>query len=322
MAAIARDCILERTLMVSEVELTQEFEAELIRQGLLGGLCHLLIKQGSATPKVLAWARQHYREQFFQAASFHALLEKLNQELAIRGVRVILLKGAHLSLTHYPVLGTRHLSDIDVYLPVKSSLADVQAALSACGLKPPQSLGTWQDDLGRQIDLHVPEDEIVEARVMSLERAAERSLPLAGYSHLNGLQEEDLAAYVSLHALKHGFCKLAWIWDIHRLNLTPSNQVLPTRASAYVLYVLNQEFGLGGAVPTLSWWERKMLRRVVQYPYSGLGQMMLSLAMKTRTQTLIFLARSALFDNFGNRKTFNLKGLRAKIRNIMTALRG
>jgi hypothetical protein len=323
MKVLARECILELPVSISIAELTVEFEAELIRQGLLGGICHLLITQAGAVElpeEILEWARGHFRGQFFQAASFHALLKKLDQGLARRGIYVLLLKGAHLSVSHYPVLGTRHLSDVDIYVPDRNWSDMVAAVLAECGLTPPSGLGTWQDELGRQVDVHTPDDEIVEAGLMDLRLAVERSELLPGYSHLKGMGHEDLTTYVSLHALKHGFCKLGWLWDLERLDATRSGTPLPPRARAYIAYVMNEAFRLGGERPRLSWWERALLRRMLKHPYSGLGQVMLSLAMKSRVQMLVFLIRSALFDNFGNRKSFRLKGLRAKVRNIFTAL--
>lgn len=322
MGGLVRECILSLPIRVAADELDHDFEMELIRHGLLGGVCHALVTQATSDPVVLKWAKQRYRDQFFQAAGFQALLARLDRELAARNVSVLLLKGAHLFLTHYATVGTRHLSDIDLYIPDQASQPAVEQALSACGLRPPETMGSWQDDQGRVVDVHSSTDESVEGQLLDFSSVYQRSVGLPGYSHLRGMHGDDLAAYVALHALKHGFCKLSWLWDLQLLDASRPNPSLSGRARSYIGYIMNHYYRLGGQVPPISWLERLLIKRMLASPYSGLGQVMLSLAMNNPLKTTIFLFRSALFNNYANRKTLHLKGLRQKVRNILSALWG
>lgn len=158
-------------------------------------------------------------------------LDHLAQDLAVASERALVLKGVSFLRTIYSHrVGARPMSDVDLLVSPRG-LQVADEALRARGYEPhPGNPRLMTRPLGQArvfFDLHTPEALTGADRVTSLANAFHldpaamwsRALPLDSEADpLWRPSDEDLLIHAVLHALKHGFSRLIWLFDIALLR--------------------------------------------------------------------------------------------------------
>ncbi len=232
------------------------------------------------------------------AALLHAhALARIGRALSSAGLDALLVKGAALAITVYPLPAARPMADLD--LLVRPGERDrVVAALVAggCRARPPPGRAHSAAMLGETaltlaagamvelVEVHTSLDKIVE-RPVDMGAVFARAAPAPGLPGLLVPAAEDHALLIALHAAGHGFAHPAAFLDLELLLRGGLDaRALVERARAWrltgVMYAMLAAMrGLGAASVTGELQaafapgplRRALLERAAEAPAAGLG---------------------------------------------------
>jgi hypothetical protein len=180
-------------------------------------------------------------------------LERLVQELDVRGIPCLLTKGEALATGLYPTPGTRARSDIDLFIRIADILA-VRNLVQTMGYRvyPPifkshQFTVMRQDDPagGIRFDIHwrILNDPRY-ARSLSFEEAFANSVEVPDLAPARMLCSEDALLLACMHrfgSVRHDPDRLIWITDIHALVSSMNSETLARCAAKAVEKNLQRE---------------------------------------------------------------------------------
>ncbi|MBI3667919.1 MAG: nucleotidyltransferase family protein [Acidobacteria bacterium] len=196
------------------------------KHGVAAVLYHYLTQLAIALPpEVETGVKQQLTAEWLAQLRMRAALEEALQALEAGGVRAVNLKGPVLAERLYEEPSLRPCSDID-FLVALADLDRATAALEAIGYQGPEWLlarydreNTHHTHLYRAdappLELHfraitafgaiVPAEELL-SRAMLYRTAAGRDVWV--------LSPEDEAFYLALHATRHLFLNVFWLYDL------------------------------------------------------------------------------------------------------------
>lgn len=237
-----------------------------------------LLRHGHSDTVFVEAARERYKHLFFEYAQYQALLGKIHEGLARTGAQVLLLKGAALNRYLYAP-GLRHVSDVDLFA-VGDNRARLEAVLVDLGFRPSTEFSIYVRDDGLCVDLHGPSfGRAEEALGLTADRLYERTQTDQDWPQFRLLAPADELAYLAVHALKHSYERLVWLWDIwlaeRRLGPVVGRSPALARALQCAHYAASD--ALGEPLPSRpGWFERRLLRAMVRGRRQPLGQLMLA----------------------------------------------
>lgn len=205
-----------------------------MRQGIAPILAVAGVPDAAGT---LAAARRR-TEMGWQAAAVH--LERCVSALQGGGIRVLVLKGAALALSHYGDPSLRPMGDLDLLVAPEQWTAAARAleALDWTGEDPAEHGGAFWGPGGVRLELHGALTTCPSLFPLAFEDLYARSMPLGGGLAGRRLGAEDTIVHLGLHcAFQHGFhARLGQYVDFERVLAGPYDRgsllALCTRARA------------------------------------------------------------------------------------------
>ncbi len=196
------------------------------RHGVEGILYHQLVKSNwRPSPAVKGGAEQHLAIERIRYSLLRRLLDEVLQTLDAAGVRVAALKGPLLAERIYPHPSLRPSIDLDL-LVASGDFERATRALKAIGYQTEEGPSArYHRKHHHHIHLTRPQPPPVELhfRAFTGFGAAVASEPLLSraspYPTATSpgawvLSPEDEVLYLSLHAARHLFLRLAWLYDL------------------------------------------------------------------------------------------------------------
>ncbi len=159
-------------------------------------------------------APERLQVEFGLAARMLGQLEEVDRAFSDAALEAVVLKGGSYHPAVYPVLGTRPVSDLDIWVP-SGQLCQAEQVLLAMGYRGARP-NFWRE--GSAVDLHTcPLNQL--GRVFRPEPSwwAVRQ-PLEPWRALRRLPHEEALVLSALHGLKHAFGRLVWLLDVALLR--------------------------------------------------------------------------------------------------------
>ncbi|TYS60092.1 nucleotidyltransferase family protein [Sutcliffiella horikoshii] len=179
---------------------------------------------------VLRYLKAIYQQNTFQMMHLTAEMNLLNQQFLKKNIRTIFLKGPVLGQELYGDISLRTSCDLDVLIPLEN-LGDAEALLIQLGYEKDDYietiLGDWtwrhhhvtyfHREKGVKCELHwrLNPGPSFEPGFNDLWNRKKKSSLLDGSVYLLG--KEDLFFFLATHGARHGWSRLRWLVDIHRL---------------------------------------------------------------------------------------------------------
>jgi Uncharacterised nucleotidyltransferase len=181
-------------------------------------------------------ARKALAMAYFEAVSVslvqQSVRERLCRRLAVRGIRVLLMKGAALAFTCYEDPATRPMVDLDV-LVHRSQLAEAGQCLEeegfgpifgslATALRSPWGeLGYTHPKTGAWVELHWEFSALGRAQKRALAEIWSEARPLGGEASGLAMRAGHTIPFLCAHMIqRHQATRLLWLYDLHRVLLT------------------------------------------------------------------------------------------------------
>ena len=291
-----------------------ELLSQVQREELEGLLYHCCISNELQVSQLDLLGRRYRRTARKNTIALQELGGVLEQ-LKGKGLELIVLPGASL-LPLYPDSGCRPMDDVDLLAP-PGGLRQLRAELRDLGF----SNSPRHEDLmvrgSTVFDLH---DDVVNCARISTRRHAgwmderavwERSMvsTVEGIKILT-LCHEDTVLYTVLHALRHGYSRITWFFDLHFLLQESINwEALMSRARGfhlarpllYCLYFARRQLSFE-LPPSADEWvesfafrpgEKVIMRRALEDRGEGeWGDLLWSFNVTGQTARLLFLAQT------------------------------
>jgi hypothetical protein len=186
------------------------------QEGLQGLFAHQLSTQAPdiARPDIL----EKFQLEFGHSARALGQLQEVDQALQQVGLEAVVFKGGSFHPQVYPTLGTRPVSDLDLWVQPKQLPQIEDTLVSLKYQRLPGVCINFHRDNGQAIDLHT--DPLSQfRRVFPLSRAWwESRQPLGTLKAIRQLPLEEALIVTALHGLKHAFRRLMWLLDVALLR--------------------------------------------------------------------------------------------------------
>ncbi|MBN1127982.1 MAG: nucleotidyltransferase family protein [Chitinispirillaceae bacterium] len=275
-------------------------------------LIYPFVKNHPAIPgQTIRRIRREYERALMHRDLALQTLETLKDGLCATG-RVVLIQGLA-ALEHlYPEPWARAMGDIDLYLPDGNDTA-VHALLRERGFEPCGGYGQVWARRGIVIDLHVDfwgADRIAARALLTqgvpVDLVPSRTMP--GYL----VPAASCASFhAAFHALKHGFARKRWLFDLLMYFRAGHLRVAPGCPHSFIVPIALDRLAASGLITTeeradvdapLPGTRRRMLDRVLRNgDRVGRGELALALACPTWGATVRYLMGSF----FPPRQTLN-----------------
>jgi len=208
------------------------------RHGLAGVLLDMHRASGRELPADLSeeLALREVARECDHAAHL-AMLRRIDEILADRGIRAVALKGALLAERLYDRPAARPTTDVDV-LVAHDDLDAAAEALRVLGYEPSRapSEARFRAE-GHHIHLVRPDAPCIELHfhafrgfgsVLRSEPLVERSVevPALAFRSLRALSPADELVYLAVHAASHRFMRLGWLYDLWLLRKKVNDDVV------------------------------------------------------------------------------------------------
>jgi hypothetical protein len=186
------------------------------QEGLQGLFAHQLATQAPEIAK--AGVLEKYQIEFGHGARALGQLQEVDQAFHQAGLDAVVFKGGSFHPQVYPALGTRPVSDLDLWVQ-PGQLPQVEQALVALNYQRlPGVCINFHRENGQAIDLHT--DPLSQfRRVFPLSKVWwESRQPLGTLKAVRQLPLEEALIVTALHGLKHAFRRLMWLLDVALLR--------------------------------------------------------------------------------------------------------
>lgn len=217
--------------LCGEVQDWEKLFAEARAQGVAGVIWYYLAQpEVAVAPELKKQAGRYLAVERLGRMRLRAALDEAIQALDAAGVRAVVLKGLALGDRVYPLPGLRPTSDIDL-LVTPAELDRAVAVLESIGYETERGvLGRYSLENHHHLNLRRPATPALELHFRAstgfgvilpaeefLSRATQYRLETGTMAWL--LSPEDEFLYLAVHAARHLFQALVWLYDLKVLLL-------------------------------------------------------------------------------------------------------
>lgn len=184
-------------------------------EGLQGLFAYQLSTQAPDLAKAEVLGK--FQIEFGLGARMLAQLHEVDQAFHKSGLEAVAFKGCSFHPEVYPVLGTRPVSDLDLWVQARH-FPEAERVLVSRGYRRVPGIGSNYLRDGGAIDLHRnPLNQL--APVFPLAQSWwEARQPLGAFQAIRRLPNEEALIATALHGLKHSFRRLLWLLDVALLG--------------------------------------------------------------------------------------------------------
>lgn len=179
---------------------------------------------------VIQQLKNSYEKNTFRMLSLFAEMEELNQVLQSNGMSALFLKGPLLAKDLYEDLSSRTCGDLDVLIPFRD-LQAVDNLLVQLGYKKDEYiktlLGDWKwrhhhftyfhKEKGTKVEIHWRLNPAPSKEPMFEDLWKRKRQFVLKDKPIHYLGEEDLFLFLVTHGARHGWSRLRWLMDIHKI---------------------------------------------------------------------------------------------------------